>query len=89
MEQAVDKLETMKELVKAKSPLAKAILDDEASRLKSERTARTYLSEKWAKEDKIPYWAWAIGWTTFGVLLCLSILSSGPTIFEMAKGIIP
>lgn len=86
MEQAIDKLSTMQELVKAKTPLAKAILDDEASRLKSERTARVYLTEKWAREDKVPYWAWAVGWSAFGVLLCLSILSSGPTVLDMIKG---
>jgi choline-glycine betaine transporter len=85
----IDKLTTMQDLVKAKSPLAKAILDDEASRLKSERTARVYLAKKWANEDKVPYWAWAIGWSAFGVLLCLSVLSSGPTVLHMMRGVLP
>jgi choline-glycine betaine transporter len=89
MEQTNDRLTTMQELARAKSPLAKAILDDEASRQQSERGARTYLTKKWAHEDKVPYWAWAIGWSAFGVLLCLSVLTSGPTILDMIKGVMP
>jgi len=88
MEYTEDRYTTMQDIVKAKSPLAKAMLDDEASRIQSERKARAYLKKKWAHEDRVPYWAWAVGWTAFGVLLCLSILSSGPTVLDMVKGII-
>ena len=72
-----------------KSLLAIAVMDDRAARLAGEQTAKVYLGKKWAREDNIPYWMWAMGWSAFGVLLCLSILSSGPTVLDMVKGIVP
>jgi len=87
MQQTEENINLMKQVVRIRSPLALLVLDDEAVRLRGESTARSYLRNKWACEDNISYWMWALGWTAFGVLLCLSILSSGVTIAEMVKGI--
>ena len=89
MELTQEKLADIETITNPKSLLAKAVLDDTATRLQGEHTARTYLRKKWAREDGIPYWMWAIGWSAFGVLLCLSILSSGVTVLDMIKGITP
>ena len=89
MELTKEKLMDFENLTSPKSLLAKAVLEDTATRIQGENTAKDYLRRKWAAEDKIPYFAWAVGWSAFGILLCLSILSTGATISEMAKGILP
>lgn len=57
---------------KARAALAKAFLEDEASRRESFERSRAYLSEKAKQEEDTPFWVWALLYFVLGALFAVT-----------------
>jgi hypothetical protein len=57
---------------KPNSPLAKALLEDEASRLASENKLKLTLEKRDEEDSSVPFWMWCAIWFILGIFFGLT-----------------
>jgi len=70
-----EKLDRMTEAIETKSPLAKAILEDEAVRIASENRSKEYLDKIDEYDNRIPFWMWCTLWFILGIFFDMTIIN--------------
>lgn len=65
--------EDVKKQEKIKSALAKAFLDDEASRLESQKRSIQYVKDIDEKNSNMPEWSWNLLWFAIGILFVMTV----------------
>ncbi len=86
MEQTDEKINAMKDAVKDKSPLAMAMLEDEAVRLGAEKAAQAHFDKIDEEESGMPYWAWAILWFVVGMFFDITVTNLGMHLWKYTGG---
>jgi hypothetical protein len=86
MEQTKEKIAIMKDVVKDKSPLAMAMLEDEAVRLGAEKAARDHLNQVYEHNDGMPFWMWAMLWFVVGMLFDITVTDLGMHLWKFTGG---
>lgn len=82
-----ERLEEIARLVKPRSPLATALLEDEAVRLRSQRDSEAFLLRREEEASGMSNWAWAVLWALFGVLLTVTLHTAIPPFWAFITGI--
>ncbi len=75
---STDRVRDVMELaISGRSALAKAMLDDLASRRDSYNRTKAHLEAKEEEENRMPFWMWCVLWMNIGILLTLAFEKAG------------
>lgn len=76
-----------KKKMKDISPLASAMLEDEAVRLQSQKRSKEYLENIDDVYDSTPFWMWCIFYFALGMLFTITVdtVTYGTSIHEVLK----
>jgi len=86
MEQTKEKIALMENVVKDRSPLAMAMLEDEAVRLGAEKAARDHLNRLDEEDSRMPFWMWAMLWFVVGMLFDITVTNLGMQLWKFTGG---
>jgi len=86
MKQTEAKINAMKEAVKDRSPLAMAMLEDDAVRLAGEKAAEAHLKAIDEEDSRMPFWMWAMLWFIVGMLFDITVTNLGMQLWKYTGG---
>jgi hypothetical protein len=80
---SLDAEEIIRLAASGRTPLAKALLEDESWRIAREKELNARFNEQDEIDSRMPFWAWAILYFALGILFSVSVQNLGMFVYKL------